>query len=617
MDPTAIMGLLESSMASTSLRFERLKAMGKLKKAALALGPEQVRNRLLPFLAAKIPKEEDEVLNEIAKQLGEMGEATGGPPHGHMLLAPLEQICESEETVVRAAAAASYSKVVLMMDWEVGGQQCMEIVRRLASDWFTKKVAACGMLAALYERCDPGLRPEVLQLFFGLMAKDETPMVKRAAWEALPGIAAAVANVNELAVLADLVAFMERESSEEVQESVVVKLAEALVGVIIAWCSIEDQVDACFEAVQGQIAISATSTSWRVRHVMAGAYGKLARALMATSPIAAVERTPFFTGRNSPFVQLMRDFETEVRLAAVKALPEVAEVCGPPTLAESVIPCFDDLTQDQMTSVRTETAKTLLAMVPQRGVQLELLADRLVQLVHDPEKSVQLTVLAALEEALASEHLDTTGWPEVGPFAGVLESVYELASNDDWRLRRAVVSLSASLARTMGAEYFKTNMMPFLLKALEDYITDVRLGAVATLPALIRTLGQDWLREDVMPAVLGMWEGIREPNAMSPAPKRSSYLLKITVINALGAIGMQQLQEDIAESALTLLHTAVSDDRTPNVRFNAVNALAALAPFVRHHQQSLIRSALTTMVASDADADCKYYAEQALASLPS
>lgn len=623
MDPNAVMSLVEQDMELTTPRFDRLKAMAKLKKVSIALGPEAARSRLLPLLTSKIPDEEDEVLLEIAMQLGTMQEAVGGPAHSFLLLTPLELICNSEETVVRDQASKSFAATVKLMDWAVGGEACMDVVRRLAqADWFTNKIAVAGTLSAVYSQCgDEALRTEVLDIMRGLLAPEETPMVKRAAVLNLVDLAEAVAQGHggEELIESELLVLAANVARREITDSVKVNATQALIGVIDAWCSIAAPQSNPFASAVRDLTAAATSHSWRVRHIFAKSYGRVARALVKH---AATDAAEFLTNAESPLVYFLKDPETEVRLAAVKALPEVSAACaaagGGACLVPAVFPLFEELVSDTELNVRIEMAKAMLAMVPQPNMPLEGMNDTLVVLVQDQEKDVQITVLAALDKALSSEELDVQIFaPETGPFSGMLEIVAALAANDDWRIRRAVVSLSASLARTMGAEYYKTNLLPHLINALEDYITDVRLGAVATLPALIKTLGHEWLKQEVLDTVLGMWEGIREPNAMSPALGRSSYLLKITVINALGAMGSDDLPDDTAERLLTLLNKCAREDRTPNVRFNAVNALAALHPFVSGERQSAIRNTLTTVQASDTDADCKYYAQQGLAALAS
>jgi serine/threonine-protein phosphatase 2A regulatory subunit A len=65
---------------------------------------------LLPFLIEN-NDDEDEVLLAMAEELGKFVPYVGGPPHGHTLLQPLEQLSQVEETVVRDKAVESLCQV--------------------------------------------------------------------------------------------------------------------------------------------------------------------------------------------------------------------------------------------------------------------------------------------------------------------------------------------------------------------------------------------------------------------------------------------------------------------------------------------------------------------------
>ncbi|GLE11737.1 hypothetical protein PINS_up024330, partial [Pythium insidiosum] len=112
----------------------RIKAMRRLKTVAQALGAERTRSELVPFLR-EATEDEDEVL-------------------------PLEVLAAVEETVVRDRAVDSLLK---------------------EGDWFTSRVSACSLFAAVYPKItDSGRRKELRDLF-QILTNDDTPMVRRAA----------------------------------------------------------------------------------------------------------------------------------------------------------------------------------------------------------------------------------------------------------------------------------------------------------------------------------------------------------------------------------------------------------------------------------------------------
>lgn len=53
------------------------------------------------FPATESVEDEDEVLVALSEELGNFIEYVGGPPFGHVLLSPLENLAAIEEPVVR------------------------------------------------------------------------------------------------------------------------------------------------------------------------------------------------------------------------------------------------------------------------------------------------------------------------------------------------------------------------------------------------------------------------------------------------------------------------------------------------------------------------------------
>lgn len=81
----------------------RLASFRKLSTIALALEPERTREEFIPFLSESI-YDDDEILCELADQLGKFVPLVGGPEYVSCLLPPLEGLASTEETVVRQKA---------------------------------------------------------------------------------------------------------------------------------------------------------------------------------------------------------------------------------------------------------------------------------------------------------------------------------------------------------------------------------------------------------------------------------------------------------------------------------------------------------------------------------
>ena len=139
----------------------RISAARKLTTISAALGPDRTREELLPFLSDGVD-DEDEVLVAIAASLGDLIPlvgSTGEKNYGASLLGPLELLLAVEENTVREMAAESAIKVANTLKHD---EYCTEFVgmigRLVTKEWFTARIAGCGLIPVAFERMDDDLR---------------------------------------------------------------------------------------------------------------------------------------------------------------------------------------------------------------------------------------------------------------------------------------------------------------------------------------------------------------------------------------------------------------------------------------------------------------------------
>ena len=106
------MALLEEDLGSPE-RSSRLRGVRGMKDVAAVIGDEKTRIELMPVVHAHIAHEQDdEVLHELARILGDFFFEVGGFEHVALLYAPLGDLARVEETVVHTCATASLIKVI-------------------------------------------------------------------------------------------------------------------------------------------------------------------------------------------------------------------------------------------------------------------------------------------------------------------------------------------------------------------------------------------------------------------------------------------------------------------------------------------------------------------------
>jgi serine/threonine-protein phosphatase 2A regulatory subunit A len=105
---------------------------------------------------------------------------------------PLENLATVEETVVREKAVESLRGLAPKHSTSALEEYFIPLVKRLAEgDWFTSRSSACGLFAVVYPRLSPSSKEQMRTLFRNL-ARDDTPMVRRAAAQRLGELAKVV-----------------------------------------------------------------------------------------------------------------------------------------------------------------------------------------------------------------------------------------------------------------------------------------------------------------------------------------------------------------------------------------------------------------------------------------
>ena len=79
----------------------RKNAVTHLKSIAGALGPCRTREELIPFLAAEVIDDEDDVQKCLCEQLSDLIPYVGGSIYAHALIYPLEELANTEKAIVR------------------------------------------------------------------------------------------------------------------------------------------------------------------------------------------------------------------------------------------------------------------------------------------------------------------------------------------------------------------------------------------------------------------------------------------------------------------------------------------------------------------------------------
>ncbi|MCO5548504.1 hypothetical protein L7F22_001964 [Adiantum nelumboides] len=308
---------------------------------------------------------------------------TSGPPYGHLLLGPLENLAAVEETVVREKASESITKIAEVLSEEQVQEYYIPLLRRLSGgDWFTSRTSSASLFAAVYSkswRQDTGGAPKdvccALQRrhTHGTTCSGKRPGAFRK--EIIQGVGR----------LGHHPAFPQAFIDD--QDSVRLLTVQDLISI----AEVLDH-DETKNYLLPSIRSAVSDKSWRVRYMVADHFVKLASAVGED-----VVRDELVLA----FVQLLRDNEAEVRTAGAAQIPGFAKLIDQDVILARLMPCVRELASDSSQHVRAALGTQISGLAPLLGkdATIEHLLPLFLKLLKDEFSDVALTSSPSLNRS--------------------------------------------------------------------------------------------------------------------------------------------------------------------------------------------------------------------------
>ncbi|KAK4337262.1 hypothetical protein RND71_043260 [Anisodus tanguticus] len=183
----------------------------------------------------------------------------------------------------------------------------------------------------------------------------------------------------------------------------------------------------------------------------------------------------------------------------------------------------------------------------------------------------------------------------------LLPAIVELAEDNKWRVRLAIIEYMPLLAGQLGVEYFDEKLNNLCMTWLVDQVFAVREAATKNLKKLVEIFGVTWAKKSVFPKVLQM-------------SADTNYLHRMTCLFCINALS-EVCPTDVITNVLLPTVLSLANDDVSNVRFNVAKTLQKIGPSV---ERSVLKSNVLTCLENlknDPDGDVKYFAEEALSAL--
>jgi len=556
----------------------RLHAVQKINVIAHCIGPEKTVSELLPLLFDLSKQEQflndDEFLFRLAEQYSVLLSQIKGSYTS--IIPQIEWLAYQEETVIRDKAVEVLGIICSLDDFTQTGlsDDIMPALKRLASaEWFTARLSVCALFQHAYPKAPENLKQELRKLYAHLAA-DETPMVRRAAALRLKEFCKVVGKEH----LSDILPVYRQLSQDDTQD--IIRVACVHTSLVLIEQHFKDNPEENKTHTLLVLTAATEDRSWRVRLTVAQNFSKIVESLGS-------EMTNAFL--MTPFVNLMKDSEQEVRAAAVSVIKDLCNSFSIEQLQNYIVPQFSSITMDPSQMVRAALGgviSTVAKKLDKEFSQKHLLTN-ISDLMKDEAHEVRLQIVSNAADICVVLGKDVV----IHSLLGVIQG---LIMDNQWRIRKSVIEQMPELARKFGQEFFETKLESIIFSSLSDSVHAVRFAALKNVGTICQHFGREWTTNHVLNKVTDQYN------------ETSGFSTRITILHTLPEIAQVMNQDQIQSHLLPILKKGLNDS-VPNVRYCACKKLSE--PMSNHFLTNDIRADLERLK-DDTDPDVQQLAKE-------
>lgn len=559
----------------------RVNAIRRLPIIAAVLGESsQAKGQILGFLENILNSDEDdEVLFGMGESLLNLARY-----FKLKMIYILEKLVCVEETIVRKKAVDCYIVLVKYLKKSEIHEVLIPNIKKLAeSSKFITKISAINIMTEIYPACSEEDKKIIRNKLNNLFGEDSL-MVRRVLASKLGTLCNYMSKSIVLTELINSFKTLTNDDSDNVRILTIKSLIDLAK-------NLNDEEN---KTHMIPIIINLTSDkSWRVKFSLANNFANIAKAVGKEVTDSLV----------SIFSSLLRDPESEVRIAAIKALTKFIILLKIDRL-KSILAYLQTLSKDNVAMVRTCVAETLQVVLTMKLPEIKInskdsLGGRihsiLIGLLVDQDLEVKMEALIILKK-----------W---GNFVKVkdLEDIISKLINSfedikNWRLKHSIIDSLLQLAckykdQNLFNKYFKK----IFILGIKDKTNAVRELTIQYILKLSAFLDDNYLLTYI---TVEMLQIIDDNNS-------NSYHIRITSIYGINKIHESMKKETSINQLIKSQLIPLTEDRVVNIRQVSVKVLKDISKRSKNSEiKELIKNRMKEIAAKDPDLEVQYLAKK-------
>ena len=544
----------KASLIIESLKSEnqpiRLFCAKRLTDLGNILGVARIEDELIPFITDLILNFENdgEILSEYSNQiLNLLIILKKNNRLSFIGIRSLEILSGNDDEIVRQTAINNLSKLIELLDEQIITNEIFPLMKRLIENDLKTKMSCCYLFPIVYPKLENSdIKKELLQVYSEI-SKDESPSVRRAAADNIKFFCKVEEN--------EVISLLFKLYNDFIKDSVDIVKIYTIQSTpdLLNKLSINNQEKLILNFTKSM----AEEKAWRVKY----------SAIECIAKISENINIPSFEKKYVSLLMLfLKDREAEVKCAVLNYFEKFINLISINTFKINFLPLFKSISNDNNLHVRSSYANTLLKCIPyfKQDEQLinnitpiinKLLKDEIVEVQYATIENIDKIILLSKEdESIIEKYI----MPIIKESMNVEKK---------WRFRCIIAENILKIISDLDSGVINKYFLDVIIKLFYDHAYDIRLIVWKIIEKLVNIMDDNFIQDKI-------WE------TQKLQMKNNNYILRISAMKSIDYLKQYYKKEFIVNEIIPYIINNIKDDKIPNVKFSACEALESLVVFI-------------------------------------